>query len=97
MVAVVCVRITSSVCTHKSDNVVMHAVAEGGIFEFIGRGHMKKGIFLCDLRQDWFEFVTMYKNQMTHVNVIKNILWEVIELCAIFGRKRLFSQVSASF
>ena len=79
------------------NEVTMQVIFKGGVFEFIFRGCMKKGILLCESRQDRSEFVAMYKNQMTHINVMKKVLWEVIELCAILGRKRLFIRASGSF
>ena len=53
---VICVRAKASVCPHISYDVAMNEVVKGGISEFIGLGHMKNWIMLCELRQDWFKF-----------------------------------------
>ena len=58
-VTVGCVRYKASVCPHILDGVVMHVVVKGGVFTFIGHGRTKNGIFLCESRQECFEFVTM--------------------------------------
>ena len=39
----------------------------------------------------------MYRTCMSHVNVMKKVRWEEIEMCAIFGGKKfLVGQVEAS-
>ena len=55
------------------DYVIMYVVFIEDIFGFIGFGSTKNGIVLCELRQDWFEFVAMYNTQMTHANVTKKV------------------------
>ena len=54
-----CVRAKTSICPHISDDIVLHVVVNGDLFELIGLGRTKNGILLCELRQDWFEFVAM--------------------------------------
>ena len=80
-----CVRAEASVIPLILDDVVMHVVVKGGVFEFIGLGRKKNWIVLCELRQDWFDFVAMYKTLMTDENAMKKVQWEGIELCEIFG------------
>ena len=55
------------------DYVIIYVVFIEDIFEFIGCGRTKNGILLCGLRQDWFEFVAVYNNQMPHVNLTKKV------------------------
>ena len=79
------------------DDVIMHEVFKGGVFQFIGVGRTKYGIVLCESPQDWFEVVVIYKTLMTHANFIKKVQWEGIEQCEIFGGTRLFSPQSGVF
>ena len=58
-VTVVCVMAKASVCPHISDDVSMHVVVKGGIFEFIGLGRTKNRIMMCELRQYWFHNILM--------------------------------------
>ena len=58
-VMVRCVRATMSVLPHILDDIVMHVIAKGDIFQFIGHGYTNTGIVLCESRQYWFEFVAM--------------------------------------
>ena len=67
------VRAKASVCPPILDTLVMHEVVKGGMFYSIGIGLMKNWIVLCESRQDWFEFVVMYKTCMPHVNVMKKV------------------------
>ena len=92
-----CVRAKESVRPHILDDVVMHVLVEGGAFEIIGGGFKKKYIVMCESLQYWFKFVVIYKNQMPHANVMKNVLWEGIKLCAIFGGTRFFRQANGIF
>ena len=39
----------------------------------------------CNSRQDWFHFLLMFKAQMPHIDVMKNILWQKNEQCIVFG------------
>ena len=57
---------------------------------------MNNGIVLCELFQDWFDFVAIYKTQMPHVNFIKKMIWGVIEMRAHFGGTIILSQASVS-
>ena len=82
-VTVGCVRAKASVCPHISDDVVMHVVVKGEVFEFIRLRRTKNSIVLCESRQDWFEFVVMYKTRMPHANFLKKLQWEGIQLCEI--------------
>ena len=36
------------------DDVVLHEVVKEDVFEFIGLGHTKKWMVLCELHQDLF-------------------------------------------
>ena len=72
-VKVRCMRAKASVRPHILDDVVMHVVVKGGVFEFIGHGITSNRILLCESLHYWFEFVTMYKTQMTHVKVTKKV------------------------
>ena len=36
------------------DDVVMHEVVKGDVFEFVGIGHTKNLIALCESLQEWF-------------------------------------------
>ena len=65
---VVCVRAKESICPCISDDVTMHEVVKGDAFKFLGLGRTKNWIVLCESRQDWVEFVAMYKTCMTHAN-----------------------------
>ena len=96
-VMVIFVSSKAYVRPRMSDDVVMHVVVKGGVFEFIGCGQMNNGIVVCELRQDWFEFFAMYKTRMPHINDIKKVRWEGIEMCDIFGGTILFSRASRSF
>ena len=44
----------ASLRPHIFDLVVMRVVFKGDVFEFIGYGHTKKWIVLCELHHDWF-------------------------------------------
>ena len=48
------VRAKASICPCIFDDVVIHEVVKGGVFELIGRGRMKNWMVLCELHQDWF-------------------------------------------
>ena len=93
----VCVRANVYVCQHISDDVVMHVLFKGEVLYFIGIGRKKNCILLCESRQDWFDFVVMYKTRMPHANVMKKVRWEGIELCPFFGGKILFIRSSGIF
>ena len=77
-VMVVCVRSKEYVRPHILDDVVMHEVFKGDIFEFIALGNTNNWIVLCESQQDWFQFVTMYKTRTTHGNFTKKVRWEGI-------------------
>ena len=83
-VMVGCVSSKASVRTHGSDDVVIHAIVKGNLFNFIGLGGMKNRIVLCELRQDWFGFFAVYQTLIPHVNFMKKIRWEGIKLCEMF-------------
>ena len=53
-VTVRCVRSKVSVWPRIFDDIVMHEVVKGDIFEFAGIGRTKNWIVLCESRQDWF-------------------------------------------
>ena len=52
---------------------------------------------LGESHQEWFYFVAIYNTCITHVNIMKKVRWEGIEMCDIFGGTRIFSQASRSF
>ena len=54
VVTVGCVGSNASVRLRILDDVVMHKVVKGGVFEFIWIGRMKNVIVLCESRHDWF-------------------------------------------
>ena len=64
------VRAKASVRPCISDDVVIHEVVKGDIFEFKVIGRMKNYILFFESHQDWFEFVEMYKNHMPYGNVM---------------------------
>ena len=78
-------------------DVLMHVLVKGDVFEFIGLGRTKNWIMLCESRQDWFEFSAMYNTCIPHANIMKDVRWEGIKLCAIFGGTRIFRHASGSF
>ena len=47
-----CVRAKASLHPHISDDIVMHVVVKGKVFEFIGRGIMENGILLINFCQE---------------------------------------------
>ena len=59
MVTVGCVRDKASVCPHVYDDIVMHVIVRGDVFEFICCGRTKNGIMFCESFQDWFDIVAM--------------------------------------
>ena len=73
LVIVGCVRSKNSVRPCLYDEVVMHVISEGGVFEFLFRGCTNNCVVLYELRQYRFEFILMYKTQITCVNVIKKV------------------------
>ena len=95
MVTVGCVRSKASVRPYVSYEVIMHVIVKGSVFYFIFHGHTKNGVVLCESHQYWFEFGSMYKTQMPHVNVMKKFRWEVIKLCAFLYKT--FSWAGGSF
>ena len=96
-VTVICVRDKASVCPFIPYNIVMYVVVKGDVFEFILLGSKNNGIVLCDLRQEWFDIVAMYKTRIPNANAMKKVRWEGIKLCEIFGGARIFSRESGSF
>ena len=48
-------------------------------------------------RQDWFDLIAMYKNQMSCVNITKEVQWEGIEQCVIFGQLNIIFWASGIF
>ena len=48
-------------------------------------GGKENGIAFCELRQDWFDFLLIFKNQITRIYVIKNIQQEKIKSHFAFG------------
>ena len=94
---VICVRAKAFVLPRILNDIAMHVVVKGDVFLFIKCGCTKNSNVLCELRQDWFQFVSIYKTQMPHINVMKKVRCDGIELCAIFGGTRLFSRSSGIF
>ena len=80
----------TSVCPRISDYFLIHVIFKEALLWFICLGGTKNGIVFCDLHQDWFEFVAMYKTRMPSVKVMKKVQWEKIELCDYFGQTSLF-------
>ena len=78
------VRAFESFRPHKFDVVVMSLVVKGEVFQFIGRGLTKNYMVFCELHQDQFYCVAMYKTRMLYINVMNNFKWEEIQLCPIF-------------
>ena len=91
-VTVGCLRAKASVRPCIPYYVIMRVVLVGDVFEFIVCGRTNNGVVLCELIQDWFEFVT----QIPHENVMKKVRWEGIKLCESFGGTRTFSRESGS-
>ena len=54
LVTVICVRPKASFCPHILNDVIIHVVVKGDIFEFIGLGGTDNGILLCELHQNLF-------------------------------------------
>ena len=48
------VRYKASVCPRILDDIVMHVLVKGDVFEFIVRGLTKNSIVLCESFQEWF-------------------------------------------
>ena len=80
------------VIPHISDYIVIHVIVKGYVFEFIGLGRTKNRIVLCEWCLDWFEFVAIEKNLITHENVMNKVQWEGIKICVVFGGTRILSQ-----
>ena len=47
-------RANSPVLPRIFDDIIMHEVFKGDVFYFVGIGHTKNYIVLCELRQDWY-------------------------------------------
>ena len=75
MVTIGFVRSKASVLTHILDDAVMYVLVKGGIFDFIGCGCINNGIVLCESRQEWFYFYSMYNTRMPHANVMNKVRW----------------------
>ena len=97
LVMELCVRVKASVCPRISDDVVMHVVVKGGVFEFIGLVVTKNGVVLCVSIQDYFDFFAMYKTRMPYSNIMKKFRWEVIKLCEILEEQDLLVRKLGSF
>ena len=54
VVTVKFVRAKDSVLPCIFDDVVIHEVVKGDVFEFVGLGHKRNWILLCDSQYDWF-------------------------------------------
>ena len=54
VIRVAFVMAKASVHPNMIDNVIMHEVVKGDVFEFIGIGSTKNWVVLCESRQDWF-------------------------------------------
>ena len=67
------VRAKEFVRPHISDDVLTNEVVKGDVFEFVGLGHKRNWILLCDSQYDWFYFVVMYKIHMPHANDTKKV------------------------
>ena len=91
------VRDKMSFCPSKFEYVVVHEVVKGDLFEFLGLGCTNNWILLCELHQDWFYFIAIYKTCMSNENVMKKVRWNGIQLCAIFVGTGLFSWLSGNF
>ena len=72
-IAVRCVRSKAYFRPHIYDDVIMHVIFKGELFEFICHGRTKNRVVFCELYQDWFEFIEVYKTQTTRVNVKKKV------------------------
>ena len=66
-------RAKASVRPHIFDDVVIHEVVKGDVFEFIGLGRRNNWMVLCESHQEWFYFAVMYMTRMTLANVKKNV------------------------
>ena len=64
MVTVGYVSYKASVCPCVSDDGAVHVIVKTEVFEFVCPG--------CESQHDWFEVIVMCKNQILHVNVMKN-------------------------
>ena len=51
----------------------MCRIVKGEILEFIINSGTKRWILVCELRQDFIEFLVMYKNEIPRVNVVKGV------------------------
>ena len=72
------------------DGIVMHVIAKVGVFDFVWLGRTSNWIIICELREDWFDFIVVYYYQIPCVNVMNNIWWVGIKQCVIFGKTSLF-------
>ena len=62
-----------SVRPHLTDDFLMYKVVKQDVLEFIILGGEKNRSFLCESLQEFVEVVIMYKNQMLHVNGMKDV------------------------
>ena len=69
------VRFKASVRPCVYDNIAMHVIVEGGAFEVVCLWHTNNGIVLYESFQYWFDFITMYKTQISRVNIM-NKIWQ---------------------
>ena len=80
------VRYNASVRPLIFDVVVMRVVVKGDVFEFIGHRLTNNWMVFYESHQDWFYFVAMYTTHMPHINVMKKLRWERIQMCELFFR-----------
>ena len=69
-----CVGSTTSVHPFIFGVVVMLVKTERGVCEVICMGCTDNGTALCGSRQYWFDFLLVFKSQMSHIYVMENIL-----------------------
>ena len=72
MVTVGCVSYKASVCPRVSDDGAVHVIVKTEVFEFVCPGRTNNGIVFCESQHNWFEVIVMCKDQILHVNVMKN-------------------------
>ena len=72
------VKSTASVCLCIVDVVIMRLKAERDVSKVICTGCTDNGDALCESSQECFEFLSMFKSQMSYINLMKNIQRESI-------------------
>ena len=76
---------------------IMFRVVKWDVLEIILPGGTNKCILLCELFQDFLEFVVMYKTAMPSVNGMKYVQREGFKNLINFLMIRVFSMASGSF